>query len=114
MVKSITNKEEIEIIINEKIKNRDLNFTPYYYLRLDFRGMSHKKVLEIFPQFDKIFAIEVETLKHGDIGYELFYRLSGNVSFSIATCQKKGRLIVIHAVEYKRSLQKRFPNIKLK
>ena len=33
---------------------------------------------------------------------------------TIATCLKKERLIVIHAVEYKRSLQKRFPNIKLK
>ena len=66
------------------------------------------KVLKIFPQFEKVFEIEVEKLKQGDIGYELFYRLSNNTYFSIATCPKDNNVLIIHAIEYKRSLEKRF------
>ena len=72
------------------------------------KGIEHKKVLEIFPQFDKVFEIEKDTLKYGDLGYELFYKLSNNTYFSIATCPKDKNLLIIHAIEYKRSLERRF------
>ena len=111
---AITSKEEIRKIIDENILGKKLYFTPYYYLGIDRRDIPHERVKSIFSQFDKIFAIEKEVLKYGDTGYELFYRISGNISFSIAVCPKKGKLVVIHAIEFKRSLQKRFPNIKLK
>ena len=78
------------------------------------RNIPHKRVLEIFPRFDKVEKIERDVLKFGDIGYKLFYYLSNNVKFSIATCPKDKNLLIIHAVEYKRSLEKRFRNIKLK
>ena len=39
------------------------------------KGIEHDKVLEIFPQFDKVYEIEKEILKRGDIGFELFYGL---------------------------------------
>ena len=107
MTELITDKKEIDKIINTEIKGRKLNYTKYYYLRLDARGLEHAKVQEIFPQFDKVFAIEKEKLRFGDIGYELFYKLSNNVTFSIATSPKKDRLDIIHAVEYKRSLAER-------
>jgi len=67
-----------------------------------------KKVKEIFQQFDKVYAIEKDTLKYGDIGYELFYKISDDTDFSIATCPLKDKLLIIHAVEYKRRLDKRF------
>ena len=72
------------------------------------KDIEHKRVLEIFPQFEKVFEIEKETLKYGDIGYELFYKLSRNRSFSIATCPKNKKILIIHAIKYKRSLEKRF------
>jgi len=103
----IENKEEIERILNREIKNRKLIFTKHYHLRLSTRGIEHKKVLEIFPQFQRVFAIEKEKLKFGDIGYELFYKISNNITFSIATCPKKEKLEIIHAIEYKRDLTKR-------
>ena len=78
------------------------------------RNIDHKKVLEIFPQFNKIIAIEKDILKFGDAGYELFYCLSNNISFSIATCPQNKKLLIIHAVEYRRSLEKRFSNLRLK
>lgn len=102
----ITDKKEIEKIISEKIKGKKLIFTKYYYLSIAQKGIEHEKVLEIFPQFDKVYAIEKEILKYGDIGYELFYDL-GSIYFSIATCPKNKKLLIIHAVEYKRNLDKR-------
>lgn len=111
-VKIIEDKEEIDRIINEKIKNKKLVFTDYYWFGIDKKGISHEKVLEIFPQFNKVFAIEIETLKYGDIGYELFYKISGNINFSIATCPKDNKVLIIHAVEYKRSLEKRIKKFK--
>jgi hypothetical protein len=78
------------------------------YFGIDTKGLSHEKVLEIFPQFEKVFAIEVDKLKFGGVGVELFYKLSSNTSFSIATCPKDKDILIIHAIEYKRSLEKRF------
>ncbi len=111
-MKTITDKQEINKIIQEKIKGKKLIFTDYYYFGIDKRGLTHEKVLEIFPQFEKVFTIETETLKFGDLGYELFYEISRNVSFSIATCLKDDKVLVIHAVEYKRSLEKRIKRFK--
>lgn len=111
-VKTVEDKKEINKIIEEKIKNRKLIFTKYYYFGIDMRGIPHDKVQEIFPQFDKVFAIEIEKLKKGDLGYELFYDLSNNISFSIATCPQDDKVLIIHAVEYKRNLEKRIKKFK--
>lgn len=108
MVDLITDKKEIDLIISEKIKDRKVIFTKYCDMSLAEKGLTHEKVLEIFPQFEKIYEVEKEILKYGDIGYELFYRLSNNTYFSIATCPRDKDVLIIHAVEYKRSLDKRF------
>src|SRR3989338_1279190 len=110
-VKTINDKEEIDKIIQEKIKGKKLIFTNYYYFGIDKRGLTHERVLEVFPQFDKVIAIEIEALKLGDLGYELFYEMSNNLTFSIATCPKDNNVLVIHAVEYKRNLEKRIKKI---
>lgn len=110
--KTITDKKEIDKIINKKIKGKKLVFTDYYFYGITLRDISHELVKEVFPQFDKVFTIESETLKHGDIGYELFYKLSNNKTFSIATCPKDKKVLIIHAVEYKRSLSKRLKTFK--
>lgn len=107
MAKLITDKREIDKIINEKIKGKRLIFTNYYYLGIDKKGINHDRVLEIFKRFDKITFIEIKTLKYGDRGYELFYKIDENITFSIATCPKDNYLLFIHAIEYKRNLQKR-------
>ncbi|MBS3077540.1 hypothetical protein J4233_04685 [Candidatus Pacearchaeota archaeon] len=107
MTEIISEKEEIQKIITEKIKGKKLIFTSYYRLSIAEKGIEHKKVLEVFPQFDKVTEIEKDTLKYGDIGYELFYNLSNGTYFSIATCPKDKGVLIIHAVEYKRSLDKR-------
>jgi len=104
----ITDKKEINNIILEKIKGKRLIFTNYYKFGLLKKDIEHDSVLKVFPQFDKVFEIEKDKLKHGDIGYELFYRLSNNIYFSIATCPKDNKVLIIHAVEYKRGLEKRF------
>ena len=114
MTKLIENKEEINRIINERIKNRKLIFTDKYKIGIMRRNILHEKVLEIFPQFEKVFAIEEDILKFGDVGYELYYRLSNNIEFSIATCPLNKELLIIHAIEHKKSLEKRFSNLRLK
>ncbi len=103
----IKDKKEIDKIISEKINGKKLIFTKYYWYGIDEKGLDHKRILEIFPQFDKVKEIEQDILKYGDTGYELFYDLSSNVYFSIATCPKDSNVLIIHAVEYKRSLDKR-------
>ncbi len=107
MTEVITDKKEIEIIINEKIKGKRIVYSKYYLIRLIQRGMDENKVKEIFPQFNKVFAIEKEKLKFGDLGYELFYKISDNVTFSIATVPKKDIVEIIHAIEYRRNLGER-------
>jgi len=111
---TIEDKAEVDKIINEKIRGKKLIFTKYYFYGIDLKGITHEFVQEVFPQFDKVFAIETEKLKQGDMGYELFYRLSNNTSFSIATCPKDKEILIIHAVEYKRSLEKRFKSFNVR
>ncbi len=108
MVETITNKTEIDKIIAEKIKGKKLIFTRYYEIGIAQKGLTHEQVLQVFPQFDKVIAIEKEAMKHGNMGYELFYDLSNNTSFSIATIPKDSKVLIIHAVEYKRDLRYRF------
>ena len=107
MVEIITNKAEINKIVAEKIKGRKLIFTKYYQLSIAKKGLTHERVLQVFPEFDRIVAIEKEILK-GDVGCELFYYLDNNTSFSIATIPKGNKVLIIHAVEYKRDLRYRF------
>lgn len=107
----ITDKKEIDKIISKKIKGKKIIFTEYYKFGILKKDIPHSKVVEIFPQFDKVFEIEKDKLKYGDVGYELFYLLSKNTYFSIATCPKNKKVLIIHAVEYKRNLEKRFRRI---
>ncbi len=113
MVEIIDKLEEIQDIINNKIKGKKLVFSDWYEKGILKRGIAHERVIEIFPQFQKVTKIEKELLKFGDMGYELFYALSNNLTFSIATCPKDKNVLIIHAVEYKRSLEKRFKKFKL-
>ena len=111
-VKTITDKQEISKIIQEKIKGKKLIFTNYYYFGIDKRGIAHERVTDIFPQFEKVIAIEIETLKFGDLDYEFFYEMGKNITFSIAICLKDNKILIIHAVEYKRNLEKRIKKFK--
>src|SRR3989344_7444187 len=107
MTELIDNKEEIDKIIREKIKGKRVVFTKHFTWRNAKRGISDEKVKEVFPQFDKVISIEKKKLKFGDWGYELFYSLSNNVTFSIALCPIDNRIDFIHAIEFKRNLGKR-------
>lgn len=108
----IEDKTEIDKIIKEKIQGKKLVFTDYYQEGILRKGIEHETVLEIFPQFDKVIKIEKERLKL-DIGYELFYKISNNATFSIATIPKNDAVLIIHAVEYKRKLDDRFKKFKI-
>ncbi len=108
MVGLITDKREIDEIIAQNIQDKRLVFTQNFRIRNAMRDITDERALEVFSQFEKVFAIEKKLLKQGDIGYELFYSLSNNITFSIATIPKGNNLLLIHAIEYKRSLGKRF------
>ena len=107
-VKIIDDKKEINKIIEEKIKGKKLVFTEWYMTGLLKRGISEDKFNEVFLQFDKVKDIEIETLKKGDWGYELFYEMGNNTTISIGTIPKNDVLIIIHLIEYKRNLDYRF------
>lgn len=106
-VKIIDDNREITKIIEEKIKSKKLIFTDWYKIGLLKKGISDEKFNEIFPQFDKVFVIEIEKMKGGDLGYELFYRISNNT-----TIPKENILLIIHLIEYKRNLDYRFKKFK--
>jgi hypothetical protein len=110
-VKLIDDKAEISKIIETKIKNRKIIFSDWYKFGILRKGISDERFSEIFPQFDKIFKIEQERLKLGDIGYELFYKLSNSTTYSIATIPKNEDLLIIHLIEYKRNLDSRFKKL---
>lgn len=81
-VKTIEDKEEIKKIIEEKIKGKKLVFTDWYKMGLLRKSIPEEKFDEVFPQFDKVTTIEVEKMKKGDVGYELFYQMSNNTTMS--------------------------------
>lgn len=110
--KTITDKQEINMILQEKIKGKKLIFTDWYNIGIMRKGIPEEKFYEIFPNFDKIEVIEVEKMKKGDLVYELFYKMSNNTTFSIATIPKENTLLIIHLIEYKRSLDYRFKKFK--
>ncbi len=107
MAEVIIDKKEIDKIIQEKIKGKKLIFTTHYRISSSEKGIKDEDVIEILSQFDKIYVVEKEILKYGDIGYELFYKLDDGVYFSIATCPKEDKLLIIHAVKYRRNLDRR-------
>jgi len=111
-VKIIEDKQEIGKIIEEKIKGKKIIFSDWYKTGLLRKGISEEKFDKIFPQFDKVVAIEIEKLKKGDLGYELFYRISNNTTFSVGTVPKENTLLIIHLIEYKRKLDYRFKKFK--
>ena len=111
-VKTIEDRQEIDKIIEEKIKGKRLVFTDWYKIGLLRKGISEDKFDEIFPQFDKVSVIELEKLKKGDLGCELFYKLSNNTTISIGTIPKENTLLIIHLIEYKRNLDYRFRKFK--
>lgn len=111
-VKLIDDISKINEILETKIKNRKIIFTEWYKIGIMRKGISEEKFSEIFPQFDKIIKIEEERLKLGDIGYELFYKISNNTTYSIATLPKDKNLLIIHLIEYKRNLDQRFKRFK--
>ncbi len=111
-VKTIEDKQKINKIIEEKIKGKKLIFTDWYKMGLLRKGISEDKFNEIFPQFDKVSAIEIEEMKKGDLGYELFYKISNNTTISIGTIPKEDVLLIIHLIEYKRNLDLRFKKFK--
>lgn len=104
--------KEINEVINNKIRGKKIIFTEWYKLGLLKRGISEDKFNEVFPQFEKIYKVEKETLKSGDIGYEFFYKFSNNTDFSIGTIPKDNKVLIIHLIEYKRSLESRFKKFK--
>jgi len=112
MVELIEDKKEINNIIENKIKGKKLIFTEWYKLGLWKKGISEEKFNEIFPQYEKVCKIEKETLKKGDIGYELFYKISNNTTISIGTIPQENILLIIHLIEYKRNLDYRFKKFK--
>ena len=111
-VKTIEDRQQINRIIDEKIKGKKLIFTDWYKIGLLRKGISEEKFNEVFPQFDKICVIEIEKLKKGDLGYELFYKISKNITISIGTIPKENTLLIIHLIEYKRNLDYRFKKFK--
>ncbi len=111
-VEIIDDKHEITKIIEEKINGKKLIFTDWYKIGLLKKGISDEKFNEIFPQFDKVFVIEIEKMKKGDLGYELFYKISNNTTISIGTIPKENILLIIHLIEYKRNLEHRFRKFK--
>ena len=111
-VKTIEDKQEINKIIEEKIKGKKLIFTDWYKIGLLRKGISEDRFNEIFPQFNKVSAIEIEEMKKGDLGYELFYKISNNTIISIGTIPKENVLLVIHLIEYKKNLDYRFKKFK--
>ena len=107
----VDDKKEIDKIIKEKIRGKKLIFTDWYKIGLLKKGISEEKFNEIFLQFDKISAIEIERLKN-NLGYELFYKISNNITISIGTVPKEKTLLIIHLIEYKRNLDYRFKRFK--
>lgn len=99
MTKQYTEAKDINKIIAQlkSYDKKDFRFTNHYWERLALRDINHNFLLKIFFEFDKIKLIDEDTLKHGDIGYDLYYELSRNRTLMIGVCPKQ-KLIFIHGI----------------
>ena len=81
----------------KKYSEKDIHPTIWYESKTIIgRDMDHKFILKTYFEFDKIYYIEEEILKYGDIGYDLYYKLSNSKTLVIGICKKK-KIEFLHA-----------------
>ncbi len=106
--------ENIKKIINKlkKYSKDDIHFSSWYKSKtLSGRDMDHEEILKTYFEFDKVYFIEEEILKLGDIGFDIYYKLSNTktlvigISLKIKPDPKKKPISFIHAYPINRKWQ---------
>ncbi len=96
VLEQFTNKEDISKIFN-LINSKKIAKTPHFYDRLLMRDLNEELVDKTLPQKDKINLIDKRQHKK-DIGYDLYYELSGNRNLKLCFIPLSDRTLLINAI----------------
>jgi len=109
VLKQIAEKEEILKIFN-LIKNKKIVKTQHFYDRLLMRDLDEELVDKILPQNNKIKLIDKRKHKK-DIGYDLYYELSGNRTLKLCFIPLDNKSLLINAILRHRKWQGSIRNL---
>jgi len=96
VLEQFTNKEDILKIFN-LINSKKIVKTPHFYDRLFMRDLSEELVDKTLPQKDKIKLIDKRQHKK-DIGYDLYYELSGSRTLKLCFIPLNNITLLINAI----------------
>lgn len=96
ILKQFTRKEDI-LKIFHLINSKKIVKTPHFYDRLLMRDLSEEIIDETFPQKDKIRLIDKREHKK-DIGYDLYYELSGSRTLKLCFIPLDNKTLLINAI----------------
>lgn len=96
ILEQFTKEEDITRIFN-LIKSKKIIKTEHFYRRLILRDLDEELVDKIFPQKDKVKLIDKRKHKK-DIGYDLYYELSGNRTLKLCFIPLDNKTLLINAI----------------
>ena len=96
VLEQFTGKEDI-LKIFHLINSKKIIKTQHFYDRLLMRDLSEELVDETFPQKDKIRLIDKRKHKR-DIGYDLYYELSGSRTLKLCFIPLDNKTLLINAI----------------
>jgi len=96
VLEQFTNKENILRIFN-LINSKKITKTTHFYDRLLMRDLNEELVDKTLPQKDKIKLIDKRQHKK-DIGYDLYYELSGSRTLKLCFIPLNDRTLLINAI----------------
>ena len=96
ILEQYTEKKDISRIF-DLIKSKKIIKTRHFYERLIFRDLSEELVDKTFSQKDKIKLIDKRKHKK-DIGYDLYYELSGSRTLKLCFISLKKVILLVNAI----------------
>ena len=96
ILEQFTKGEDICKIFN-LIKSKKIIRTEHFYDRLIFRDLDEELINKTLFQEDKIKLIDKRQHKK-DIGYDLYYELSGNKTLKLCFIILKDKVLLVNAI----------------
>jgi len=96
ILEQFTKREDILRIFN-LIKSKRIIKTPHFYERIILRDIDEELIDKTFPQKDKIKLVDKRKHKK-DIGYDLYYELSGNRTLKLCFIPLDNKTLLINAI----------------
>jgi len=97
IIKQYIKEEEIKEIL-KIFQNKTIKKSPHFHIRIIQRDISERLINETFPLFKKIKLIDKRKHKKGDLGYDLYYKLSNSKTLKLCFIVKNKKILLVNAM----------------